>query len=75
MLCRIRKALTALRPDPAPRNAPLGSIRPLPKSVKALARNRPPFGQHRPPSPWPLVNSEGKTWAQVRREREAQASR
>lgn len=70
MFARIRNAIATLFPQPA-RNAPLGSIRPLPESVKELARNRPPFGQPRTLSPFPLVNSDGKTWAQVRRERDA----
>lgn len=73
MFDRIRNAIGTLFPAPAPRNAPLGSIRPLPESVKELARRRPPFPQPRPPSAFPLVNAEGKTWAQVRRERDATA--
>ena len=73
MFTRIRNAIGTLFPRTAPRNAPLGSIRPLPESVKELARRRPAFPQARPASPWPLVNHEGKTWAQVRRERDAAA--
>lgn len=73
MLTRIRTIIGALLPSLAPRNAPLGNIRPLPESVKELARRRPAFPQARPASPWPLVNHEGKTWAEVRRERDAAA--
>ncbi len=72
MFDRIRNVIGTLfprQPEPTP-SRPLG---PLPESVKELARRRPPFGQPRTLSPFPLVNSEGKTWAQVRRERDAAA--
>lgn len=36
----------------------------VPASVKALARDRGCFGGR--PSVWPLRNSEGLTWAEVR---------
>jgi len=70
MLRRFRDAIGILFPSPPTAPRPLG---PLPESVKELARSRPPFGAARTPSPWPLVNAEGKTWAQARRERDAAA--
>ena len=74
MFDRIRNAIGTLFPAQPAASRPLG---PLPESVKELARRRPPLGQPRTFSAFPLVNAEGKTWAQVRRERDAaaQASR
>lgn len=74
MFDRIRAAARALFDKPEqPRDLPLGSVRPLPESVRELARRRPAFPQTRPASPFPLRDASGRTWAERRAEQEGRA--
>lgn len=73
MLSRIAAAVRAFRQPEQPRDLPLGSVRPLPESVRELARVRPAFPQPRQPSPFPLRDASGRTWAERRAEQEKKA--
>ena len=69
MIRRIAAAIRAIRTPPPPASRPLG---PLPESVKELARRRSPFAQNKKPSPFPLRDASGMTWAECARRRAEQ---
>ena len=43
----------------------------LPATTRALTTERPFFTSNQPASPWPLRCADGRTWEQVRADREA----
>lgn len=71
MIARVTAAIRAFRAPAIVEqgNRPLGSVSPLPDSVREMARNRPAFG-HRTPSSFPLVDANGVTWADRRRQQQ-----
>lgn len=63
----IRRILATLFPrKPAPK--------PMPASIKAQTRSRPCFDAGPREPVWPLRNSDGRTWADAKADRERRAA-